>query len=1518
MTSKFIGLTRKAGMGKTLQYILYSTVCIVSLIIGLICIWWFLEKPYTKEDFAVPPPFIVLVGLGQNGTAYYADIDATTHPKWINSGIPDSITDIAGNYGNLYTVTTSSGSQVRYGPYTSSQIKTISGVSLMGVSVDDFGAIAGNTSNTGVSYAYAASPSSPLSILTTSGNTAGKVKSVSLSGGACYAVDTVTGDLMYLPNSSETSWVRMTTGGGYKQVSFDGAVCAIKEDGTLMCADVNVGSPASGTGSGSVANWTTQGTRKFSQISLKGGRIIGLGTDGNIYFSNTYSKPTWVMLPRKEYTPAGLPVVNNTDIVFTKVILMYPSLDARRKRFAGSATACNSDEQRIGDFCYQACASGRKAIGTRCPYRRHHTPAIPSCARGDEYINGSCYKPCPTGYTASGNKCMGATTGKGGSNSLPQAQIIPAQYPCSEGGTIGARYIRIRPTTLESSNLCLSRVRVKDKDGNDLSLPLAGSIRTQSKIGTITGDWISAGTGTPVPSSIPIVAIKTVNVVESGITKPLKIYIAQYGTATAMIADDREGTAKFYAALPSSWRDSFWTNGTSAGNRASKHYVLKLHTSPVTTYATDGENKDSPINPSSLTSYISTGGANSYWEVDLGGLQQIKTIEVTGCLDKSMRGVRVELLYSSNVASATPLVTRTLGPTSSNPMQVLTFNYSTKEPGIETRCYDDCPAVNGLPSGYGGDQTCVSAPDGITSRSITSPLDLPDPICKVPTNEDGSAFTLPGPNNTQIGGWVLDPNDSSRVLACPPGKMLLSLTQKFFYPHNTAEQSYTLQNGNGVNYTAQSNIQFKCVVWNDDLCNSYGDKFKLRDNMCINTNVVVENDLLRNSSTGNPNPGGGQFLYIGYKQILPDFLVAVSSGNIANVMNHMKIPKIPENDSYITNPTTQPSNCKCYNGDGTLNKSAYIYKNQFNKNKCVKCSSLKDTFYPKGAASTSSTWSDEHKNKWMSLFYSVNGAVVGAVDPNDHAFYDIKDAKDACEANVNCRGITKTYETTGEPYFSLRAGPLFSTADEAGGTGTRGTLIDRTNVTPNDSSWVRTESATGRKVELEALHTGFSFDTTNDIPRSFADDYVGTFAKATTPTEVELGSSSPFDIIQMMSVAVLQAQTAWASFQNSVQNDTYYKLVGVERRLEPDKVSTDKGICVGQCDKEHSLHDDIQILYDSAASSKTYGSPAYILYGTTCHSNSYLRFPRPSIPAKYVPQEGKLCSENYQESGSRCIRQCGADTVDSGSSCTTNPKDRAFVNPEYRCPRNLRQIDSVCVHECPQGFTADGDYCQPEIGSAAIPSTINCTRTDYGYSAGSGSGKLNKWLCESYSDLTELLKDPNAGSGITGVNAYTTPDDIVCYADDPSTAMYYCSSIDDFINTVLDAKRENLSTSCDTLKKSYVDLSDNLTILMSAQTSATSATEQISVIETTLETVISDICSTGGSPSSATCTTLNRLLTLLRSTQSGGTSLSSITIPLQVGVQSRDNVVDMLRKYKCCSFEPEGTTYPWCPSPLDA
>ena len=96
------------GKNKQLQYMLYGTVCIVLIITILIYSWWLLQKPYTKEDFIVPAPYLVMAAISTDNKVYYADVDVPISPKWIQTNLAQ-IGDIAGSYGKLYTVGTTGG-----------------------------------------------------------------------------------------------------------------------------------------------------------------------------------------------------------------------------------------------------------------------------------------------------------------------------------------------------------------------------------------------------------------------------------------------------------------------------------------------------------------------------------------------------------------------------------------------------------------------------------------------------------------------------------------------------------------------------------------------------------------------------------------------------------------------------------------------------------------------------------------------------------------------------------------------------------------------------------------------------------------------------------------------------------------------------------------------------------------------------------------------------------------------------------------------------------------------------------------------------------------------------------------------------------------------------------------------------------------------------------------------------------------------------------------------------------------
>lgn len=848
-------------MRKNLRYMLYATVCIVMLIIVLISLWWSMAKPYTKEDFIVPAPYVVMAGISTGGDVYYADIDVPINPRWVNTGLK-AIGNIAGSYGDLYSIP-SAGGAANYGPYDSntSLAKTTMQV-LKQISVDDDGTLVGLDSSNSMFYGSKGSGTfTPLS---------GKAKSVAVSGSQLFVVGEDNG-LKYYPSSKSLANPVVVIPGGktsWKQVTFDGTICAIETDGTLWSADSNI---SDGT------QWTQQGSRKFNWISIRGGRLVGIATDGKPYYSNSSTNPTWAALPTQQYNGAtGAQVSGNPT--FSSIILFYPSMDARRKRFLAGASACSSDEQQIGNYCYAPCISGRDPVGTRCPFRRKQTPPIASCSSG-VYINGSCFTECPPGTIARGDTCIGNPRTKQVFDA--NTNVEPARFNCPVGGALAGRYVRIRPTNLIQNNkLCLSKVVVKDVMGAVIS--------TVKPLGTMSGNWIGA--------PIPITMTKMVSVPGK---QPVLVYVVQDSNWVKMVAADTMGTARFYeGGNVKTWTDFYWTNGSSAGTKADGNYVVNLAGSSiaVAASATDGTCADAPIGGTSCaeswSTYLSStkydtesdGGkisreTKTYWELDLGSVQFIKTIEVTGCnyvtaaepetsgaklVDSTgvlqpgadqITGMQVEVLYNSNTPNETPLTSRSLGPQKN---QLITFNYLTQQPGVDDTCYDDCPTINGVVSVDGGEQNCIAASGGITSRSITSPVRLPPPVCTPPVNSNGRPYvkmansvTPPRPSvQGSIGNWVLDPTDTSRSLSCDnlPGSTLMPLSNTYNIPLMSSTSpstiTYNLQRPNKSVYT---NIEtpHMCVVMDDSLCSSYnvnGAVYQLRGGLCVRVDISPDYD----------------------------------------------------------------------------------------------------------------------------------------------------------------------------------------------------------------------------------------------------------------------------------------------------------------------------------------------------------------------------------------------------------------------------------------------------------------------------------------------------------------------------------------------------------------------------------------------------------------------------------------------------------------------------------------------------
>jgi hypothetical protein len=1442
-------------------------VCIVSLIIALIFFWWFTGKPYTKENFATPMPYIVLVGLTTGGDVYYADIDVPMNPKWIKT--LSGIGDIAGSYGQLYTVTTG-GSIPKYGPYDSTTQTAMAGGTVTKISVDDTNAVVGLN---GQDYRYSSSPTGTLAAVS------GQMMSVAVNGGLGYWVGS-NGTLQYSSAPATNSWVATNTTPEWKQVSFDsGIVCALKTAGGLWTADKNVATET--------ANWTQQGTQLFNQICIKAGRLVGVGTDGIVYYSNSYSSPSWTRVPTQTYTTAGA-TTTPSSLSFSKVILMYPRLDARRKRFLGSATSCNSNEQLIGNFCYQSCPSGMPSKGTSCPYRAKYINAIASCPTG-EYIRGSCYQACPTGSVDPNNRemCLGTPTNK--DPPIAQTPVTPSTNTCPTDGSITGRYIRVRPTTLISNNkLCISSIIVKDGTGTTISTNANAKVTATDTKDAITNDC-------PIGRS----------------TCPL---LGVYLSGTKYDRDTDGGKLNRINNL-------YWELDLGSMMNISEIRFVGCDYVPSGTVA------------------ATTSGTN------------------TGIPDSDqITGMTIEVLGMANHATSAPITSRSLGP---DMTQTIKFNYKNKFTGDNT-CYDDCPKINGMTSVLDPvNNLCIASKGGVTNRSVTVPIDVGPVSITTPLNGVGSPLGIPsiGATGTAVNyvNWVTDPADSRYLLSCDnlPGSLLKDVSTTLQMPQvdnsdtlyrniygadrsiisrresSVASIEITTENGTtndfgrfsttGLNNPGPSSLN---SIWIDSSTNAryavsrpsnlvcvvpgqvtcpinfiYNDRI----NTCtLDTNInSVFNFVVRGPATcaqyfygyttrvdalgycwvnygaGEMNKGREADLYKRnneynenngiYTRTLNKHSTYVLLGRSDLTYANPIVTK----DISITTPARVMGTETCLNSDRTRNNQAFAYNGR-----CMKCPSPNSVFYPKGSTNLVS-WSQEIPGK----------ALLGFTSYGSTSFYSVDDAKQLCEAISDCNGVSGTPGN-----YTLRAG---SNPQNLGSTS-----FDP----PNTSSWKKT--TTGNAIITHGKYKNKTATTMN-IPRAFADDYVGP-AAASKPA-----SSTTSGILAMYNTAAgalgnmmasLGAAAAFDLYANSVQNSSdYYTIVGLERQISDVTTSgsgstsggvIDYGVCIGPCDSQHPIHDPIQLY-------KSVEDKIISLYGTTCHEASQITIDQPSISPIYTPQIGSNCPTGYILSGTQCIKECPYGTGDSGSQCTGNSGKRPSTVARYVCPEGTNLLDTVCVYPCESGHVPDGEYCQPpqQITSLGSSNSIKCTKAAYGYSQGSGSGTLSKWLCDSQEDLDALIGF--SGSSSTGGTSYVNQNDIVCAADDPTTGMYYCQSVSDAINQVANSERTDIQSTCNNLVKAYYDLSNNLDILASASTSAKNASQKVAAIQMTLQSIRDSQC-IGASGSSSLCNSLNTQINALNTNiNSGSGAIANVSTPIQIAVASRENLIAKMNQFQC-------------------
>ncbi|NBO71792.1 hypothetical protein EBV26_15135 [bacterium] len=336
-------------------------------------------------------------------------------------------------------------------------------------------------------------------------------------------------------------------------------------------------------------------------------------------------------------------------------------------------------------------------------FRRKRFVTNNICNPGEEKIGSYCYQACPSGEKGVGDKCSymrRETLANVVCTELPGG--IPTEYKNGRCIAVDCRQNNGTPSPTDP-NTCMGKAPV-----NKTTKPAK--------------PVIPASYACPPSGSVPG---RYIRIRASNVIKDNNLCIS------SVIVKDSDGNV-LSNDISSQLSDGSTTTGNSWG----------------VANATDGICKDGPIGGISCQgrsdkSYYSSGKYNTdsdagfkrrslqtYWEVDLQAMKNIKTVDVT-CCNTSILGMRIEILNENDPLSK-PVVSRTFGKDTSH---TFTFNFTALE---GDSCYDPagCPNFNGEQSTLMADGTCAVNLYDVIPRSIVKPIILDD--CY---NQDGTMNT---------------------------------------------------------------------------------------------------------------------------------------------------------------------------------------------------------------------------------------------------------------------------------------------------------------------------------------------------------------------------------------------------------------------------------------------------------------------------------------------------------------------------------------------------------------------------------------------------------------------------------------------------------------------------------------------------------------------------------------------------------------------------------------------------------
>ena len=258
--------------------------------------------------------------------------------------------------------------------------------------------------------------------------------------------------------------------------------------------------------------------------------------------------------------------------------------------------------------------------------------------------------------------------------------------------------------------------------------------------------------------------------------------------------------------------------------------------------------------------------------------------------------------------------------------------------------------------------------------------------------------------------------------------------------------------------------------------------------------------------------------------------------------------------------------------------------------------------------------------------------------------------------------------------------------------------------------------------------------------------------------------------------------------------------------------------------------------------------------------------------------------------GLRCVKKCAENEISSATTCSPQDFTPTGYAAIFTCNSNETLKNGICISKCPEGTFPDGELCVSKIKVITPPSSIKCVSSAF--------GSFKKWTCDTSAGAAELLKDPSS------TTTYVDPADQICIADDSDAGMYYCQSGAEAKEgtRALDIVRNDYSKTCSNVKKSYMDLSNNLTSLLLIQSGMTNGSTQLTTAKTALDSILTQLnCETPPNTRvAALCTQIRNGSTAIGTDSTNISSvLSNITPSIQAAMTSRDSLLSSIANFKC-------------------